>query len=976
MNAKIFLLVVLMMALSIFRLNAQEKTITGSVVDMETQLPIPGVTIQVKGTNFGSVTDDNGVYSLDVQTADDIVVFNCLGYSTHEVRVGVSSVIDVAMSMSAFGLEDVVVIGYGKTTKKEVTGAVSTLKASDFSPGTFTSVAGLLQGKVAGLSIVNSSGGDPNAQYEILLRGTNTLQSGQGPLIVIDGVAGADIRNINFQEVESFDVLKDGSAAAIYGTRGTNGVIIITTKRARAGTTSVEYDGQVTIQTVARRAVPMTASEFKSAIDKYKPEVAGGAKYLYGNDTDWFDAITRTPISHKHSLAVSGGSESFSHRTVLNIEQNQGVQKKNDANNFLIKSNVRQTILKGWVDLNYDVYAAKRKYTPAHETAFEQTFFHNPTEPIYDSSDQGSGGYSNVVAMDYYNPVAMINEREREVESDDLGASIRATLNVLAIKGLKWDNFVSYNQQRYEDRTYYTRYYPGAQGSNGKAEIVNEYSNDIQYESTLNYSNKFGDHSLQAIVGYAYEQSTFQSSSMGNHGFDVDNWLTNNMGAGTALQGGLAEMGSYKRSNTYVAFFGRVMYNYKEKYLASISLRRDGSSRFGANNKWGWFPAISLGWRIDQEGFLKDVRWIDDLKLRAGYGVTGNQDFADYQSLMLMKVAGSFYYNGNWINTYTPASNPNADLAWEKKAEFNVGLDFGFFDSRLRGSIDYYNRKTSDLLYLYSVPTPPYVYDELFTNVGEISNQGVEITLSADIFKNKDFYWNSYLTFSKNSNKLVSFKNDEFKDGVYQVGWLPTPVGAFAQRLEEGQSLGTFYGPVWLGVGADGKDILKGAVDGEVPESEWEKLGCAYPDFQLNWGNTLRYKNWDFSFLFRASIGGKIFNRFAAEYENITGFGQKNILASWLDDTKFTGQVEYSSKYLENASYLKLDNVSLGYTLDFNSKYFKSLRMNLTAQNLFCITSYSGVDPEVSLSGLAPGIESLSYYPRTTTVTFGVNLIF
>lgn len=954
-------------------LLAQSRTVTGTVIALSSQAPIKEASVQVKGTTIGVTTDINGNYSISVSSPEDILVFSCLGFETEEVAVGAESVIDMLLMDKSLNLDEVVVIGYGKTTKKEVTGAVSSLKQEDFNQGTFENAAGLLQGKVAGLSVVNADGGDPNAQYEILLRGTNTLSAGQGPLIIIDGVSDADIRNINFQDVESIDVLKDGSAAAIYGTRGTNGVIIITTKRARQGTTQVEYSGQVSVQSVTNRALPLTASEFSDAITRYKPASSGS---LYGSNTDWFREITRTPVSHKHNLSVSGGSDKFSHRTVISIEQNQGLQKKNDSDKYLVKTNIRQTALGGWLDFDYNLYATKRKYSPANYSAFEQAFIHNPTEPVYDSSNDVSGGYYRISEMGYYNPVAMINERTVENEADDLGASARISLNILPVKGLKWDNFISYNQQRYESRDYKTSFYPSSIGQNGEAYIYNEYTNDIQFESTVNYAGTFGKHSVQGVLGYTYEKGVGTYSSMTNSGFDTDNWLTNNIGAGTSLKEGLAEQYSYKESNTYIAFFGRVMYNYDEKYLLSISLRRDGSSRFGDDNKWGWFPAVSVGWRIDREDFMKNVEWVNDLKLRAGFGMTGNQDFANYKSLMMMAVSGKFYYNGQWINTYAPASNYNPDLGWETKSEYNAGVDFAFFDSRFRGTVDYYYRLTSNLLYTYSVPTPPYVYDELFTNVGKISNQGIEVTLSGDVFKNKDFSWNTYMVFSKNFNKLISFTNEEFQNGTYQVGWIPTPVGAYCQRLQEGESLGSFYGPVWLGVDENGNDILKNAIGDNVSESQWELLGCAYPMFQLSWGNNFKYKGWDLSFLLRSSIGGKVFNTYAATYENITALGLKNIKASWLNNTNFTGSVKYSSKYLEDATFLKLDNIALGYTFDFKEKLIKQLRLNFTAQNVLCLTNYSGVDPEVGLSGLAPGIEGTSYYPRTAIFTFGLNIMF
>lgn len=951
-----------------------EMSVSGRIIDASSKTPLVGVSVVVEGTTRGVVTDEEGRYAIEVDGANSVLSFSYLGYVAQSIAVANRTEINVELREDQESIDEVVVIGYGKTTKKEVTGSVSSLKSDDFNTGSFTNAAGLFQGKVAGLSVVNPNGGDPNASYEILLRGANTLSAGQGPLLIIDGVVGADIRNINFQEVESVDVLKDGSAAAIYGTRGTNGVIIITTKRARSGQTQVEYDGQFSVQTVARRAEPLTAKEFEWVVNNYSPSSAGS---LYGAETDWFDEVTRTPISHKHSLAISGGSEKFSHRTVVNVEQNQGLQRKNDAEKYLFKTNIHQTAFEGWLDLDYNAYFSKRVYSPADYSVFEQAFYHNPTEPVYDPTNTASGGYFRVDnTMAYYNPVAMLNEREQKSRVDDLGGSVRVTLNILPVQGLKWDNFFSYGQQSFESRDYKTRYYPSAIGQDGIATISNELSRDIQWESTLNYSRQFGRHSLQAVLGYTWQRGYYETSAMENNGFDTDDWGTDNIGSGSGLQNGQASMSSYKESNTYIALFGRVMYNYDERYLLSVSLRRDGSSRFGADNKWGWFPAVSLGWRISQEEFLRDAEWINELKLRAGYGVTGNQDFSNYQSLLLMKTSGRFYYNGKWINTYAPASNANPDLGWEKKAEWNVGVDFSVLDNRLSLTLDYYQRRTTDLLYTYQVPTPPYVYNEMFTNVGEIKNSGIEITLSGTPVRTKNLVWNSTLIFSRNTNKLVKFTNEEFTDGEYKVGWLNSPVAAYCQRLVEGESLGTFYGPRWLGVDEEGNDIYANSIAGSVPESAWEKIGCAYPDFTLAWSNMFRIcKNLDLSFTLRASIGGDILNTYALYYENLSEFGLKNISSSWLDKRN-TGGVMYSSKYIEDATYLKLDNLSLGYTFNFKSKYIRSMRLSLTGQNLLCLTGYNGVDPEVSLSGITPGIENVSYYPSTTTFTVGVNLNF
>ena len=972
-NIRKFILVLVACASALVA-NAQSKTVTGKVSGSDGEI-LAGATLVTTSGNY-ALTELDGSFSVSAKDGEAVVV-SYLGYDDFTFTAAGQQNLAVILPLSANTvLDEAVAIGYGKTTKKEVTGSVVSLKADDFDRGSFTSPAGMLQGKVAGLTVTNPDGGDPNASFEIMLRGTNTLVAGQGPLIIIDGVAGADMRTINFQEVESIDVLKDGSAAAIYGTRGTNGVIIITTKRAKSGTSSVEYDGQVSVQTVAARATPLNAQQYNDVINEFRPTATGS---LYGADTDWFEAITRTPVSHKHSLAVSGGSETFSHRTVLNIEQNQGLQKGNDSEKYLFKTNLHQEAIKGWLTLDYNLSYTKRKYTPANYSAFRQAFLRNPTEPIYDETNLDAGGYFTIDAMDYYNPVAMLNEKKADNDVDNFQGSIRATLNILPVKGLKWDNFISYGNERYESREYLTKYYPSSLGQKGVAYISNSYSSDVQYESTLQYSNVFGKHSVQGILGYTFQETNSRSASMENYGFDFDQFETNNIGAGAALQEGLASMSSFRSMSRYIAFFGRLMYNYDEKYLASVSLRRDGSSKFGSENKWGWFPAVSLGWRLNKESWFEDAANLSDLKLRAGFGVTGNQDFSSYKSLLLMDPFSYYYYDGKWVTSYAPASNPNPNLAWERKNEFNVGLDFGFFGNRLGGTLDYYYRLTTNLLYNYTVPVPPYDYGTMFTNVGSISNQGLELTVYGTPVQKKDFEWNTTLTLAKNSNKLIKFTNDEFTSGEYKVGYMSTPIGAYSQRLIEGHSLGTFYAPIWTGVNKKGEDTLEGAnmLTGKVKEEDWQNVGSAYPALTFGWSNSFRIGQFGLSATFRGQLGGKIFNTYRALYENTSNLGQSNILASWLDDTSFKGkEIKYSTKYIEDASFLKLDNISASYDFKFKNEYINKLRLYLTAQNIFCLTGYTGVDPEVSLSGIAPGIEGTSYYPRTRTFTFGATLTF
>ena len=967
-------LVVLLIALFQAEAQAQPASVKGQVTEESTGSPVPGASVMIKGTDTGTVTDADGRYILQNVSGDATLVFSFIGYEIQEVTISGRSTVDVQLKESLATLDEIVVIGYGSTTKKEITGSVASLKSKDFNTGSFNDPMGLIQGKVAGLSISKPDGADPMAGYSIILRGTNTLTSGQGPLIVIDGVVGADLKNINFQDVESFDVLKDGAAAAIYGTRGTNGVIIITTKGARSGQNKLEYSAQVSTQVAPRSVENLTADEFKYAIENYAPGKSGS---LYGSKTDWFDEITRDlPISFQHNIALSGGSEKFSHRTSFTQSSDQGLLRDNESKRYLLKTNIHQKAFDNRLELDLNVTNNIREYKPSNYDLFYQAFIQNPTQPVYESGPATYGGYSFRQGLEYYNPVAMLKERTRDGKTTDIVINMRATLKVT--DKLRWVNFVSSQKSSWEANSYKSRYYPGSLGKDGEAEISTGGSDQMQYETTVNYETVLGnDHNFQAVGGYSYQEFKSHNSYMGNSDFDTDIYTYNNIGAGAYLQEGQAYMGSYKDMSKLISLFGRVMYNYKEKYLASVSLRREGSSKFGNNNKWGWFPAVSVGWRLNEESFIQDVTWVDDLKLRVGYGVTGNQDFGNYKSLLLLERAGRFFYNGDWINTYQPASNPNPDLRWEQKQELNAGVDFALFNKRLSGTLDYYYRRSKDLLYTYEVSVPPYIYNELFTNVGSISNRGIELTLNATLLHRGAFQWSSSLTASHNKNVLDKLSNSEFNNEYIQIGRTTGAINVYTQRIEEGKSLGTFYGPVWLGVDEYGNDRFKNANPvGEVDEKNWEAIGSAYPDVMLGWSNTVTYKNWSLGFVFRSNIGGKVLNQYRLYYENWPSIGLKNVVKSQLDNPNFTSDTKYSSKYIEDATFLKLDNVTLRYTFIMQSKYVSGLSTFCSAQNVFWLTGYKGLDPEVNLGGLSPGIESLSYYPRSTSITLGVNATF
>ena len=947
-----------------------QQRVTGTVTS-ESGEPLIGVVVIEQGTNHVSSTDVDGHYSLDVGK-DAVLSYNLIGYQTQTVEVGSRSSLDVVMLDDITMLDDVVVIGYGQTTRKEVTGSVASLKSEDFIKGSNSSPYDLINGKIAGLSIIRGDGGDPNGSISIQLRGTTTMSAGATPLVIIDNVAGGSLESINPEEIESIDVLKDGSAAAIYGTRGTNGVILITTKKgAKNDRVNVDFSTYFGIQTVNRKLEVLSADEFRDVI------AAGHTGFDGGSDTDWLDAITRkAPLTQYYNLGISGGSKHTSYRAAVSYQNEKGLVLNSDREDLRARLNVTQTAINDRLTLDYNFNYSNRVGHPTDQYAVQQAVRRNPTEPIYDEKDTVHGGYyTNSGPFQYYNPVAMLNELSQENRDRFFMGSLRASFRLSNLFSVAATGSV--NQYSGSNSSYRTKYYPQDTGYTGSASIRNNWNMTRLLDLEANYKQTISDHSIQAVAGYSYTDNAFETSYLWNKDFDTDYFSWHNIGSGSGLMNGEAEMSSSKESSRLIAFFGRVMYNYKEKYLFSASARYEGSSRFGANYKWGLFPAVSVGWRIDQEDFMNEINWLDELKLRVGYGVTGNQDIDNYQSLARLTTSGKFYYNGTWINSYGPASNKNDDLRWERKGEFNAGVDFSVLKGRLSGTLDYYNRTTTDLLYTYSVPVPPNLYNLKFTNVGVIKNTGIELTLNAIPVKKGDFLWNTTLTMAHNKNLLKSFSNDDYAMQYLDMGYIMVDFKQYVERIYEGEPIGNFYGPKFTGMDADGNATYEGVAPGEaVSSAVYKVIGNAFPDLTFGWSNNLKWKNWDLSFLFRGSIGNQVANIQRLFYEGYYYFGGKNILKSTLASPENTGQTTWSSHFVEDGSFLKLSNVTLSYTFMPKVDWMQSLRIYVTGQNLLTFTKYTGVDPEVSLNGLAPGIAWDEFYPSTRTFVLGLNLTF
>ena len=975
----------------------QQQTVNGTVTDANGD-PIIGASVVVKGnTANGTITDIDGNFSLTVPK-NAILVVSFVGYKTTEVPAGKG--LKITLKEDNELLDEVVVIGYGTQKKADVTSAVSSVKSESFNKGAILDAGQLVQGKVAGLQISLSSG-DPTASTSVMLRGNSTLMGTTAPLILVDGVPG-NFSTVAPEEIESIDVLKDGSATAIYGTRGTNGVIIITTKNAnREMPASIEYNGYVSISSRAKEADFMSASDLRARL-KEGWVFSGANDKDYGDDVDWVDEVSRTGVSHVHNLVFRGGGKTTSLIGNLNYSNRQGTFKKSESENMRARLEVTHRMFNDKLTANLAIIAGERN-TPAgfNTNVYRYACIQNPTQPIYDEE----GKYVERQVYFYDNPVSILNEtigmtRSRNVRfTGSLEYKPYSDLTLKAMYTRKGNS----NLNGY----YTTKQHPSTTegGTNGTASrYTSDYINNL-VELTADWHKKVGKHTMGAIVGYNYEDEMSENFYAYNRDFPTDSYTYNKLESGAGLKNGTASMSSYKEDSKLIGLFARVTWNYDDRYLLMFSIRREGSSKFGKDHKWGNFPGVSAGWRLNNEEFMKDLTWIDNLKVRAGFGITGINVAAPYYSQASVDYSGYFLYNGKWISTLGPVRNANPDLRWEKKYEYNLGVDFDLFGGRLGGAIDYYIRDTKDGLWDYSVPSPPYQYGTIRANVGQIRNSGFELLLNAIPVQTKNFQWNTNISYSTNKNKLKSISNDEFQMSTdwFTTGYTGEPIQTSTHRVKVGCPIGDFYGLKSVGLSEDGKWLVERFDEnGEkfydyannATESDKQILGNGVPKHNLNFNNTLRLKNWDLTINMRGAFGFQILNFQEMYYANPTI--QYNVLNSAFDQhptytisadgktltptgktATITDSQRYVSEYVENGSYWKIDNVTLGYS--FNTKKWKAvknLRLYASCLNLATLTGYKGIDPEVQTTGLTAGTDDRDKYPTTRSFTFGVNVTF
>ena len=963
---------------------AQNK-VSGTVLDAAGE-PLIGVSVLEAGTTNGVVTDFDGKFTLTVKQGAKLTI-SYVGYTSQTVAA--QNGMTVTLEEDNQVLNEVVVVGYGTMRRKDVTSSITTVKAEDLNRGVFTDPGQMLQGKVPGLVI--SSTADPNGGATITLRGASTLRSGaMSPYYVIDGIPGVDPSTVAPDDIESIDVLRDATATAIYGSKAANGVIIITTKKGAEEKTNVSYNGYVAIDNILKKYDVASAADLRDYAAKNGVALKDG-----GANTNWQDEVLRTAISHNHNVSISGGNGRTSYMVSGNIMKRQGVIKETGMDRFNVRSLISTKLLKDRLSISMGLNSMYGKHfgVPTGDkgaSVLDAMNYFSPTNPIKNAD----GSWSTGAGSKNYNPLALMYEDTSETIWKRNQFVGKATLEIL--KGLLWN--VNYSWSNYQSTYsgYNTRnsQIEGIGNKNGQASRNTYFGREQSFETYLNYGFTAGKHKIDLMAGYSWEQKKNNDGfGLTVEGYYNDDLTWYNMSYAQTILGVQNSVSSgYVENVKNISFYGRVNYSFDGRYMLQATIRRDGSSVFGKNNRWGTFPSISGAWNITEEAFMKNQNLFSNLKLRAGYGVSGNaMGFDVYSSYVTYGATGTFVYDGKTYRTYGATKNANPDLKWETTSMLNVGLDFGFLKNRINGTIEIYHKKTKDLIWGYPVPTTQYVYGWMDANVGEMTNKGIEFTINIDAIRTKDFNWMTTLNLSHNKNIVDKMQNDQFHTtnltqgdpdvaGVSANGW--------TQRIMEGESIGTFYTYMYAGTvnGRSEYYVLdeNGNKTGETTNNPGLKdraiTGCAQPKLTAGWNNSFSYKNWSLNAFITGVFGNDVYNSPRAHYTSAQMFSDgKNVLKEFLSNPAgdASGSLP-SDRFIEKETYVRLQSLSLSYTFRncFNN-WIKDLTLYGTANNLLTITNYKGLDPEVNLGGIDPGIDyRWSRYPHARTFMVGVKINF
>ena len=967
----------LFVAVMFFALDVSaQATISGHVKD-DTGEGVIGASVVVKGTNNGTVTDFDGNFSLQCKPGATLV-FTYIGFNPQELAA--KDGMEVTLKEDVAQLNEVVVVGYGSMAKKEISSSVVQINKDQFNQGAANDPMALVAGKVAGLNVSTTAEANPNAMSAIQVRGAGSLTTSNGPLVVIDGIAGGDLRNIAIQDVESITVLKDAGSAAIYGTRGANGVILVTTKKGSgtSGVTNVTYDSYIALNVMKPKPEILTTDEFRRSRRGQD----------YGADTDWWDEITR-PVSYSLNqyISIDSSTKNGYFGLSFNYKKGNGLDIVSGREEYGARFVGEQRVLDNRLQFNSSLSARKVHEKWGNDGLFDTALTMNPTIPV---KNPDGTYYQPNSPTDIHNPVNDLEENVSEGDRIYLLGNADVKLNILQMEQHNLNTSLSYALQ-YNDlkENFYTPSTSSESfwnGYAGRARINYQKWWTNRLEWLLNYTMTLDAHQLKAVLGYSWERSKWEQSGNENMGFVYDALSYHGIANGSYLRDGKANLWAGTTESTLIGFFGRLNYNYNDMIFASASLRREGSTKFGANKKWGSFPSASLAWEITKAPFAQGLaQAFQSLKPRISYGVTGRSDFGAYQSIATYSTRGAYLIDTQWINGYAPSLNANPDLAWEKSKAFNLGIDFVAVNSRLRGSVEYFDRRSQDLLYNYTAPQPPFIYNTILVNVGTTKNTGFEVALEYDVLAKKSLKWTTGINWSMGQTKLTKLSSEAYQMAYLDLYQKPGPGSSeYFFRVEEGGKIGQFYGYEHAGIDENGLLLIYDNDGKAVPAAQADpsykrNIGNGAPKHFLSWSNSLSYKNWDLSILFRSALGYQIFNM--RKYGmGLKGAGTDNVLRTAYtkyDDVNSSGGI-ISSYFLENGNYVKLDNVTIGYTYTpKNRQLIESMRVYLAAKNVFTLTGYEGNDPSIVTStGITPGIDSNSAYPQATQISLGVTLRF
>jgi TonB-linked SusC/RagA family outer membrane protein len=952
-----------------------QTAITGTVVDAAGEAVI-GASVAVKGTTQAAVTDANGSFSLNV-TGSAVLQVSFLGYVTQDVSVAsaVNGRLTITLMEDTKALDEVVVIGYGTMQRRQVTSSITSISARDLPAGVGgSSIATALKGKVSGL--VMSGTTSPNSGNTFQLRGMASINTSRAPLIVIDGMPGGDIRTVVQEDIRSIDVLKDASAGAIYGTRATGGVILITTKQALSNEFKMSYTGELTFKQAFGQPDMLNAADYVATY--------GAVKNNYGHDIDWWsEALNDNPTSNRHVLTIQGGTNKARIYATMMYDDNRGVLQGDTRKDCGGRINTDFKLLQGWLDINSHIsYRQAQRYQ--NKPSIEGIMRANPTQAVYDPDSQT--GYNIWTDGDNteMNEIGEAALRTDEGLDKWFRPDVTLKLNILPIDGLSYRQTAAYENRQWEKHFYRSMFSREElrAGRKGWAELEFSKTELLNFDGYFSYVRTFGDHDINATAGYSYYENNSENFNAKNGNFTNDLVKFWNIGEGSYLKDGQAEMASSKGiTQRLLAYFARANYSYRDTYMATASIRREGSSKFAAKNRWGTFWAASAGWRLSKESFLKDVGWIDDLKLRLAYGVTGNEGFsADYAAKMYGSDTRWLLPDGTWAYSYGVTKNINDILGWEEKHEWNIGLDYSLFDNRLYGKFDLYRRSIEGLIYSVQVPQPPNTESDMYQNIGTMENSGWEFEIGGEVVRSKNWNYSTSLNLTHNSTVIGSlWGNQTYINGDYVNNWVE-----YAHRIEEGTKVGSYFIYPYAGVSDDGHILIRNK-DGEIIKGDDGRVddriyqGNFMPALIAGWTHDVRWKNWSLSLTLTSWIDYDIYNGVEILY-GLKNVAQGNMLYDAINKNgHITGRPQPCDYFLYDGTFLKIQNFTLGYTLPMRkyTNLIENIKIYMTGNDVYTFTKYPGLNPEVDITGWDTGIEKGSnIYPQTRTFTLGLQLNF